>query len=141
MSALVFRILRYAGAGYLLYLAYSMWRSVGSFQVENLNRDIRFFRIVGRAVLLNLLNPKLTLFFLAFLPQFIPASSANPLGSLVRLCSVFMLMTLVVFMGYGFLAASVRHIIEKSSNAMKWIQRSFAVILALFSLRLILSDE
>lgn len=141
LSALIFRIVRYFGAAYLFYLAYTMWRNIGSFNIESPAVDDQVLRTVGRAVLLNLLNPKLTLFFLAFLPQFLPPGNESPIASLISLGSVFMLMTFVVFVIYGLLAASVRHLIENSSDAMKWIQRSFSVALALFSIRLVLFDD
>lgn len=141
MSAVIFRLVRYTGAAYLFYLAYLMWKNTGSLKMDSPDADGQVLSIVGRAVLLNLLNPKLTLFFLAFLPQFIPLGTESPIASLVALGSVFMLMTFVVFVIYGLLAASVRRLIENSSNAMKWIQRSFSLALALFSIRLVLFDD
>lgn len=141
MSAVIFRLVRYTGAAYLFYLAYLMWKNTGSLKMDSPDADGQVLSIVGRAVLLNLLNPKLTLFFLAFLPQFVPSGIESPISSLISLGSVFMLMTFVVFVIYGLLAASVRRLIENSSIAMKWIQRSFSLALALFSIRLVLFDD
>lgn len=141
LSALIFRIVRYAGAAYLIYLAYTMWRNVGALKFGTQDVNGKAVKIIGRAILLNLLNPKLTLFFLAFLPQFLSQGPLDPTTSLIAHSGIFMLMTFVVFVIYGLLAASLRQLVEKSSNAMKWIQRSFSVALAIFSIRLILSDD
>ena len=141
LSALVFRVIRYVGVAYLLYMAYTMWRHTGALGFEIRSGDEGWGRLIGRAVLLNLLNPKLTLFFLAFLPQFLPASTELPIVGMTELSVVFMLMTLAVFIVYGLAAAGARRVLTSSAKTIRWIQRSFAAILAAFAVRLAVAQE
>ena len=139
-TARVFQVLRLAGVAYLLYLAWGMWRATGalSFRAPAETRSPR--QIVVRGMLINLLNPKLTLFFFAFLPQFIdPGSSATP--QMIWLGAVFMLVTFVVFVGYGTLASTVRDRVVDSPTMVQRLQRSFATVFALLGLRLALDDR
>ncbi len=77
-------------------------------------------------IVINLLNPKLSIFFVAFLPQFIAADDAHPLLSMLDLSGVFMAMTFVIFALYGVFAAAMRdHVITRPA-VMKWMRRSFA---------------
>ncbi|MCG8479764.1 MAG: LysE family translocator [Spirochaetales bacterium] len=140
-SAHVFRCVRLVGVAYLLYLAYSTWRSAGAPTVGTEPTRERGIRIVMRAVLLNLLNPRLTLFFFAFLPQFVPADAETPIMAMTILSAAFMLLTLCIFVVYGVTAAAARRVITGSRSAVRRMQRSFAVILALFAIRLATSDE
>lgn len=140
MSTLVFQGLKYAGAAYLLYLAWTMWRDQGalSFGAAAPRQSAR--QIIVRAVLLNLLNPKLTLFFFAFLPLAISPDAASPLAELVRLSLVFMALTLVVFAVYGVLASSVRKHVVGSPRVVIWLRRSFAAAFAALGIRLAFID-
>ena len=140
-SALVFGIVRYAGVAYLLYLAFTMWKQSGSLELDERAGAQGHARTIGRAVLINLLNPKLTLFFLAFLPQFAPAGAQSGFSSLAILAGVFMLMTLVIFVAYGLLASAARRAFVESSRAATWIQRSFALVLAAFAIRLAIAED
>ena len=78
-SALAFQGVKFAGAIYLLYLAWSMWRETGTLSFDAPSDNQRAGRIAIRGFLINILNPKLSIFFLAFLPQFVPAGTADPL--------------------------------------------------------------
>ncbi len=140
-SAQVFRFVRLVGVVYLLYLAYSTWSNAGNLTMGTETTRERGIRIIMRAVLLNLLNPRLTLFFFAFLPQFVPAQTETPIGAMAVLSAAFMLLTLLIFIAYGVMAAAARRVITESRSAVRWIQRSFAVLLALFAVRLAISDE
>lgn len=140
-GALAFRVLKYAGVAYLLFLAYSMLRSDGSAQAfGDGGRENRAARsVITRGVLLNLLNPKLTLFFFAFLPQFLTTDASLP--SLLGLGGVFMAMTLFVFAVYAALAARAGTAVASSSRIRRRIEQSMGMLLAGFAVRLALSEE
>jgi len=141
LSAIVFRVVRFIGVAYLLYMAYSMWKNTETLKIETRSSNDRGLKIIGRAVLLNLLNPKLTLFFMAFLPQFLSFGSTSRIESMLALSGLFMFMTLVVFIAYGVASSAARQALTKSPKLVRWIQRTFAGLLALFALRLALADE
>ena len=145
MGSAVYRILKIAGIGYLLYLAWTMGRAAGSLSLDSDAGTGGTGRVIFRAILLNLLNPKLTLFFFAFLPQFLPGnlpSAGGATAELVTLGGLFMLMTFVVFIGYGLLAASVRRLIEQRPRVLGGVQKTFAGILAVLAVRLaVTADE
>lgn len=145
LSALAFQVLKYAGAAYLLYLAWSLWRESGELSgglgIDHTGREQRGRDIVAKAILLNLLNPKLTLFFLAFLPQFIPAGAASPLTALLLLSGIFMAMTFAVFVLYGLIASRARHLALGSPGFLVGLRRGFAGIFALLGVRLALAER
>jgi threonine/homoserine/homoserine lactone efflux protein len=139
-SAEVFEIVKFAGVAYLLYLAWAMWRSTGSFALraptgERTNREV-----VGRAVFINLLNPKLTIFFFAFLPQFLTSGSSTTL-QMLTLGVVFMAVTLLVFLAYGILASLFRDRIVGSPVVLRRLQRGSAGVFALLGIRLAFEDR
>ena len=125
-SALAFQLLKYAGVAYLFYLAYATWCDKSAFQVDTSVAKDSAYKLIMRGLLLNILNPKLSIFFLAFLPQFIPVDSTAPLTNLVVLSLVFMLMTFVVFVIYGFIANLFRQLVIESISVQDWLRRSFA---------------
>lgn len=141
MSALVFQGLKFAGAAYLLYLAWTMWRDQGAFSFGSASPERSAKQIVVRAVLLNLLNPKLTLFFFAFLPLAISPDAASPLAELLGLSLVFMALTLAVFAVYGVLAGRVRERVVRSPKVVTWLRRSFAAAFAALGVRLAVTDR
>ena len=104
-SALAFQVVKYLGVAYLLYMAWSVWRDGGALQVSENKTAFSARRIVVSGALLNVLNPKLSLFFLAFLPQFVPVGAPNPTATMLMLAAVFMVLTFVVFVGYGAFAS------------------------------------
>ena len=127
-SAAVFQGIKLLGVLYLLYLAWGMWRDKSELEFEA-NAEANPLQIVGKAVLLNLLNPKLTLFFFAFLPLF--ATKGKSAGAqMLELSFVFMLITLLVFGSYGVLASAVRHYVAASPQIIMWLRRSFAAAFA-----------
>ncbi|WP_256103662.1 LysE family translocator [Streptomyces sp. ODS05-4] len=136
-SAAAYETVRYAGVGYLLYLAWAMLRDKGALTVaETASERTPTLRAIGSAILANLLNPKVTLFFAAFLPQFAPSGQAGSLGSMLRLGAVFMGMTLVVFAGYALCAAAVRDRLLARPKAMTGLRRVFAASFVALSARL-----
>jgi threonine/homoserine/homoserine lactone efflux protein len=124
-SAVAFQTLKFAGVAYLLYMAWSTLRETGSLQLEEAPpRSTR--RIVVSGVLVNLLNPKLSIFFFAFLPQFVHADESGRLLHMLGLSGFFMLATFVVFVGYGLFAAGVRRHIISRPRVLTWMRRTFA---------------
>lgn len=136
LSATLFSGLKWLGALYLLYLAWAMWRDQGGLAFGSSSTETNARQIIVKAVLLNLLNPKLTLFFFAFLPLSLSPDARSPLAELLGLSLVFMALTLVVFALYGVLASSVRTFVVSSPKLLLWLRRSFAVSFAALGLRL-----
>ena len=141
MSALAFQGLKFAGAAYLLYLAWATWNDRGGLEFSAARTELGAGRIIFKAVLLNLLNPKLTLFFLAFLPHFVSSGSASPVPQFLGLSLVFMAVTFLVFVVYGLLASSIRNWVVNSPRALALLRRSFAAIFAGLSVELALTDR
>jgi threonine/homoserine/homoserine lactone efflux protein len=140
-SALAFQMLKYAGVLYLLYLAYATWRDKSAFAVKGASSGSSAMGLVVKAIFLNLLNPKLTIFFLAFLPQFVDQSASSPLAQLLLLSGVFMAMTLAVFVVYGLLAHTFRRAVIESPRVQSWLRRGFAVTFAGLGAQLALSER
>jgi threonine/homoserine/homoserine lactone efflux protein len=125
-SALAFAALKYCGVAYLLYMAWQAWRERGALAVDERLDARTSRRVIVTGFLINILNPKLSIFFLAFLPQFIATEEVHPLERMLELSGVFMAMTFVVFSLYGLFAASVRDRVVTRPNVMKWLRRLFA---------------
>lgn len=140
-SALAFQVVKFVGVGYLLYLAWSMWRATGALQVMAQGGAQNLRQVAVRGFLINILNPKLTIFFLAFLPLFVSPTAASPLMQMGLLSAVFMVMTLVVFIGYGLSAHAVRNCFVRSRVLTSWLQRSFAVVFAALGAKLALTEQ
>jgi threonine/homoserine/homoserine lactone efflux protein len=128
-GGVTFELVKVLGVAYLLYLAWATWRDHAPLVLDEGDRKAArasSVRVVASAVLVNLLNPKLTLFFFAFLPQFVPASGGAQLPVMLALSAVFMAMTFVVFAGYGVFAAGVRrHLIDRP-RLVRRIRQAFA---------------
>jgi threonine/homoserine/homoserine lactone efflux protein len=140
-SALAFQLLKYAGAAYLFYVAYATWRDKSAFAVDGRAAKASVRELVLRAILLNTLNPKLTIFFLAFLPQFVDPSLDQPLLQLLLLSAVFMAMTFGVFVVYGFVAHAFRKRVIESAKVQDWLRYGFAAAFAGLGTRLVASDR
>jgi threonine/homoserine/homoserine lactone efflux protein len=142
-SAIAFDALKLAGVGYLLYLAWQTLRDEHALTAEPsadpAARTAR--RVVGRAILVNVLNPKLSIFFVAFLPQFVSSTDVAPLARMLELSGVFMAMTLVVFAGYGLAAAAVRQHVLRRPHVITWMRRAFAGAFVALGLRLALQER
>jgi threonine/homoserine/homoserine lactone efflux protein len=125
-SALAFQTFKYVGVAYLLYMAWNSLRERGALMVEKQVGARSAAQVVVTAILINILNPKLSIFFLAFLPQFVSVGEAHPLSRMLELSAVFMAMTFVVFVGYGLFAASVRDHVISRPRVLTWMRRTFA---------------
>jgi len=141
VSAMAFSVVKYAGAAYLLYLAWAMWRETGGLQFRADTRKQGMLHIGIKGILINILNPKLSIFFLAFLPLFISPESSAPLIQMVGLSLVFMGMTLLIFILYGIFAHGLRRYVVNSPTTFKWTQRSFALIFAILGLKLATTSQ
>ena len=141
-SALAFQVLKFAGVLYLLYLAYATWRDKSAFAVDASSvRHAGAWSLIVKAVLLNILNPKLSIFFLAFLPQFVSPDASAPLQQMLLLSAVFMAMTFAVFVVYGVLANAFRRAVIESPRVQAWLRRAFAGAFAGLGINLALGDR
>jgi threonine/homoserine/homoserine lactone efflux protein len=140
-SALAFTVLKYLGVLYLFYMAWSILRDGGALDVSEDRTPQSATKLAVNGFLLNVLNPKLSLFFLAFLPQFIAADDPAPAQSLILLAGVFMALTFAIFIGYGACAAFARDYVIRRPKVMAWIKRGFAGTFGLLGLRLALADR
>jgi threonine/homoserine/homoserine lactone efflux protein len=140
-SATAFQTLKFLGVAYLLYLAWSILRDKGALAVEKETAPRSAANVIVSAVLVNLLNPKLTIFFFAFLPQFVRTEEPNAFLRMVGLSAVFMLLTLVVFVGYGYFAAAIRNHVISRPRVVAWMRRVFAGTFAALGARLAFTDR
>lgn len=140
-SAVAFQILKYLGVAYLLWMAWSALKEQGALKVEKDDRVRSDLQVIVSAILVNLLNPKLSIFFFAFLPQFVAVDDPRALPLMLELSLVFMLMTFAVFVVYGLFAASVRSHIISRPRVMTWMRRTFAAAFAGLGLKLALAER
>lgn len=139
-SALAFLAIKYLGVAYLFYMAWNVLKDGGAMEIQEDNDTKGYVRIATTGTLINVLNPKLSLFFLAFLPQFISPGSTTPTADLIGLASVFMLMTFIVFVAYGAFAAAARDYVITRPKVMRWIKRVFAGAFVFLGSKLAMSD-
>ena len=140
-SALAFQVLKYAGVAYLFYVAYATWHDRSAFAVDGTMSKTSAMGLVVKAFLLNILNPKLTIFFLAFLPQFVEPGADRPLLQLLLLSAVFMAMTFGVFVVYGFVAHAFRRLVVDSARVQCWLRRSFAAAFVGLGAKLAITEK
>ena len=140
-STLAFQVLKYLGVAYLLYMAWHALRENGALRIDGETSERSVSQVIIHAILINILNPKLSIFFLAFLPQFVTAADPHPLANMLLLSGVFMAMTFVVFALYGLFAASVRDRVVSRPAIMAWLRRSFAAAFVLLGVKLALAER
>ncbi|MBM3646617.1 MAG: LysE family translocator [Alphaproteobacteria bacterium] len=140
-SALAFEIFKYVGVAYLLCMAWSTLKERGPLKVEGEMAQKSPRQVIVHAILINILNPKLSIFFFAFLPQFVSAEEARPLLRMSELSAVFMLITFVVFVGYGLFAAAVREHVISRPRVLTWMRRAFAGAFAALGAKLAFADR
>lgn len=140
-SAVAFDVIRYAGVAYLLYMAWQTLKENGALSIDETPDSRTDFEVIRSAILVNILNPKLSIFFFAFLPQFIGTSGGTPILEMLELSLVFMLMTFVVFVIYGIFAAAMRsHVISRPS-VLSVMRRTFAAAFVGLGLKLALTER
>lgn len=141
-SALLFEIVKYAGVAYLIYMAWATLKQRGAMRIDGTQTDARnAWQVIVDGILLNLLNPKLSIFFVAFLPQFISAQEPNVLARMLELSGVFMLATFIIFAIYGLFAAGMRDRVLGSATVMAWMRRSFAAAFVALGAKLALTER
>ena len=140
-SAIAFETLKYLGVAYLLYMAWTTLRVTGPLAVDEASAPRSASRIISSGILINILNPKLTIFFFAFLPQFVRGGHPGALPLMLQLSAVFMLVTFVVFAVYGAFAASVRTHVVSRPRVMTWMRRTFAGSYVALGARLALTER
>ena len=141
-GSVVFEAVRWAGVAYLVFVGFTMIRDAGTLPLDDQDTPVDSAgSVVWRGILLNVLNPKLTLFFFAFLPQFLDASPGLLDMILIELGGIFMLMTLAVFAVYALASAAVRDLVLAAPAARRWIERSFGAILIGFAAKLAFTDR
>ncbi len=142
ISAEVFEVVRWAGVLYLIYVGISMIRDGGGISLGSSDTSgQRMGLVVRRGILLNLLNPKLTIFFFAFLPQFLDPTAGLIDSELIALGATFMLISLIVFVFYAYASATVRDRLIAAPAAQRWLQRVFGTILLGVAARLAVTDR
>ena len=140
-SALAFQVLKYLGVAYLLYMAWATLRENGALRVDETAAPRSARQVIVSGVLINILNPKLSIFFFAFLPQFVSAGEPDALARMLELSAVFMALTFVVFAAYGVFAAAMRsHVISRPA-VMAWMRRLFAGAFAALGLKLAFAER
>ncbi len=139
-SALAFQVIKFLGVGYLFYMAWKILKDDSVMELSENTGQVGYIKIATTGAMLNVLNPKLSLFFLAFLPQFISPSAVNPTASLGGLAAIFMVMTFFVFIGYGGFAAYARDYVIRRPSVMKWIKRCFAGVFGFLGAKLAVSN-
>ncbi|OWF69034.1 LysE family translocator [Yersinia alsatica] len=140
-SAAAFGIIKFLGVIWLLYMAWITLKQNGPLQIESTNETATPLKVIVHAVLINLLNPKLSLFFLAFLPQFISTETASPTNDMLILSGIFMLMTLLIFMLYGVFSSFMRGHILSRPKVMKILRASFSLSFIGLGIKLILTQR
>jgi threonine/homoserine/homoserine lactone efflux protein len=140
-SALAYNLVKYAGVAYLLWMAWQTLREDGALRVETTADRRSSWRVIADGIAINVLNPKLSIFFVAFLPQFIAADEAAPLARMLELSGVFMAMTFGVFAVYGLFAAAMRDKVISRPAVMAWMRRTFAAAFVALGARLALQEK
>jgi threonine/homoserine/homoserine lactone efflux protein len=140
-SALAFQTLKYLGVAYLLYMAWSALKERGALRINGEVGARSALQVTVTAILINLLNPKLSIFFLAFLPQFVSAADPHPLSRMLMLSGIFMLLTFVVFVGYGMFAAAIRSHVISRPRVLTWMRRTFAAAFIALGAKLAVAER
>jgi threonine/homoserine/homoserine lactone efflux protein len=140
-SALAFQTVKWFGVGYLIYMAWNALHERGALRVEREINARSAVKVTVEAILINILNPKLSIFFFAFLPQFVAADEAHPLSHMMILSAVFMSLTFVVFVGYGLFAAAIREHVISRPRVLAWMRRTFAAAFVALGAKLALAER
>jgi threonine/homoserine/homoserine lactone efflux protein len=147
-SALAFETFKWLGVAYLLYMAWNALKERGALRIDNDKAaaneklDLRAaIKITVEAVLINILNPKLSIFFFAFLPQFVAADEAHPLSLMLMLSAIFMGLTFAVFAVYGLFAAAIREHVITRPRVLTWMRRTFAAAFVALGAKLALTER
>ncbi|HVV62516.1 MAG TPA: LysE family translocator [Pseudolabrys sp.] len=140
-SALLFQTFKWLGVAYLVFMAWQALKERGALRVENEIGARSAIAVTVEGILINILNPKLSIFFFAFLPQFVSGNEPHPLAHMGVLSVVFMALTFVVFVGYGLFAAAIREHVISRPRVLMWMRRTFAAAFVLLGVKLALAER
>jgi threonine/homoserine/homoserine lactone efflux protein len=140
-SGVAFAVLKYLGVAYLVYMAWATWQDEGALALDGGQPRRPARQVIVSGITINLLNPKLTIFFFAFLPQFVPATDPHSVAHMLGLSGVFMAMTFAVFAVYGLLAAATRERVLRSPGLLTRLRKVFAGSFLVLSGRLALESR
>jgi threonine/homoserine/homoserine lactone efflux protein len=140
-SALAFEVIKYLGVAYLLYMAWATLKEKGALKVDASATPQSVRQVLTEGILINILNPKLSIFFFAFLPQFVPSGATDALPRMLELSAVFMAATFVIFAIYGIFAAAVRRHIVTRPRVLTWMRRTFAAAFVALGARLAFTER
>ena len=140
-SALAFQLIKVAGVAYLLYMAWTTLKEHGALRIETDDAPRSNRQVIESAILVNVLNPKLSIFFFAFLPQFVSPDESSPLPRMIELSLVFMGMTFSVFVLYGVFAAAVHMHVTSRPHVLTWMRRTFAAAFVALGAKLAVAER
>ncbi|WP_274426642.1 LysE family translocator [Chelativorans sp. YIM 93263] len=140
-SAVAFQILKYLGVAYLLYMAWMTLKEHGALKVDKEMAPRTAGKVILAGILVNILNPKLSIFFFAFLPQFVSAGEPSAFARMLEMSGVFMALTFVVFVGYGMFAAAIRNHVISRPGVLAWMRRAFAGAFVALGAKLALAER
>ena len=140
-SALAFQTFKWLGVAYLIYMAWMTLRERGARRVEGEIGARSAMKVTVEAILINILNPKLSIFFFAFLPQFVTGDEQSPLAHMLMLSAVFMALTFIVFAGYGLFAAAIRERVISRPRVLTWMRRTFAAAFVALGAKLAVQEK
>ena len=139
-SAMAFTVIKFAGAAYLVWLGIAMWRSRGGIDFGGDMPAQRVAGIYRQSIVMNLLNPKVALFFLAFLPQFVTPDGAPVALQLTVLGLIFMAVSFIVMGGAGLAGGQVRRLLVRGGGAGRWLERGAGTVLIALGIRLAIQN-
>jgi threonine/homoserine/homoserine lactone efflux protein len=140
-SAMAFQTFKYLGIAYLFYMGWSTLKDKGALKIEREVGARSALQVTVHAILINILNPKLSIFFFAFLPQFVHSDEPSPISRMLLLSGVFMLLTFAVFVAYGLGAAAVRRHLLARPGVLAWMRRAFAAAFVALGAKLALAER
>ena len=140
-SALAFQTFKWLGVAYLVYMAWMTLKERGALRVEGEIGARSAMKVTVEAILINILNPKLSIFFFAFLPQFVTGDEQSPLAHMLMLSAVFMALTFIVFAGYGLFAAAIRERVISRPRVLTWMRRTFAAAFVALGAKLAVQEK
>lgn len=140
-SAIAFKILKYLGAIYLFFLAWKAFREKEHSLSEMTTKNKDAASLYRQGIYMNILNPKVGLFFLAFLPQFVNSKAGNIPGQMILLGALFMLQSILIFSIVAIVSEILSKKILSKPNIAKYINHAKAIIFTLIGVKLALSDR
>jgi len=137
-SAIAFTILKICGAGYLLYLAWHAFRASSTQLPSRQNGGSDYLRLYRRGIIMNITNPKVSIFFLAFLPQFADPGRGSLTLQLISFGGIFIMATVLVFGSIALLAGAIRHWLYRSGKTQVVLNRIAGTIFVALAVNLVI---